>query len=393
MRVQASEIFERNRQAYLQGVHIIANKGGTRSGKTWSILLLLWVIANNATHRTLISVVSDTLPHLKRGAIRDFDNLLSNMGLVEGVDYEKNMTDCVYSFGYGQMEFFGCENAAKVHGPQRDILFVNEANSIPYEVYRQLAIRTDGTIFLDWNPTTRFWFDDRVSMQDGVTIIHSTYLDNPFLSAQQIREIESNKGDKNWWRVYGLGETGLIGGLVYTNWEVIADTAMPPIEDCKMHAIGIDFGFTHDPTPILDVRLAHGELWVDEIAYDRGLTNPDIASILIKNGYSRWDIIADSAEPKSIQEIKTFRLRVEASIKGNDSIRAGIGLLSRYKINVTARSIGLRNELQNYKYKQDADGNPRNEPIDYFNHALDALRYVVLNRLNKRRNGIQAFDL
>lgn len=356
-------------------------------------MLLLYVIARSAVKPVLISVVSATLPHLKKGAIRDFDILLANMGLVKGMDYDKNESDQLYTFGKGQIEFFGCENAGKVHGPQRDILFVNEANRIKYEVYRQLAIRTNGTIFLDWNPTTTFWYDDNLANRDDVCEVHSTYLDNPFLSDTQVREIESYKSDEKWWRVYGLGLTGQISGLVYTNWDLIENDQMPNIKDCKVACLGLDFGFTNDPTACVDVRLAHGELWVDEIVYERGLTNPMIASLIKKAERERMEIIADSAEPKSIAELKNERLRVEEAKKGGDSIRNGIDILSRYKIHFTRRSVGCIKEVKNYKYKEDADGNPTNEPVDYFNHAMDAMRYVALNRLAPRKGGIQSISL
>ena len=177
-KIKASKIFKQNKQAYDDGVRLIANKGGTRSGKTWSVLLLLVVIALNSNQRLLISVVSSTFPHLKRGCLRDFEMILSLLGLVEGRDYKRNLSDSTYQIGLCMIEFFGCEQAAKVHGPQRDILFVNEANNIPYEVYRQLAIRTARTIFIDFNPTTRFWYDDKLYIINDAKMIHSTYLDN-----------------------------------------------------------------------------------------------------------------------------------------------------------------------------------------------------------------------
>ena len=354
---------------------------------------MLICIAIEAKERLLISVVSSTFPHLKRGAMRDFELLLGLLGLADNIDYKRNLSDSTFRFGNCVIEFFGCEQAAKVHGPQRDILFVNEANNIPYEVYRQLAIRTARTIFIDFNPTTRFWYDDKLSMLPDSRMIHSTYLDNPFLSEKQVKEIETYKNDSSWWRVYGLGLTGMIGGLVYTNWEIIKDSDMPKYEDCKMHSLGLDFGFTNDPTALLDVRLAHDEIYIDEVCYDRGMTNPDIAEVVRKNGLAGEIIIADSAEPKSIAELRNMHLRVEEAQKGKDSIRLGISILSRYKLKVTARSIGIINELKNYKYKQDKDGNLLNETIDYFNHSLDALRYVALNRLNKRRNGIQMYGI
>ena len=359
--------------AYRAGSRVIANKGGTRSGKTWSVLLLLFAIAT--AERVLISVVSESVPHLKRGALRDFRRILDNCGWVEGSDYTHNATDNIFDFGIGRIEFFSADNAGKVHGAQRDVLFINECNHIGWETYRQLAIRTAKAVFLDWNQTSRFWFEDNLQGRDGVTLIHSTYKDNPFLSAEQVAEIESYKHDANWWRVYGLGETGSVEGLIYTDWQQVQ--RMP--EDYKREVLCIDFGFTNDPTAILRVRLSGGELWIDELCYRRGMDNTAIARLLIQEGCtSRTPIVCDSAEPKSIAEINSFGLSAMPVTKGKDSVLSGIQIVQRYRLNVTQRSVGTINELRNYSWRRDMDGRWLNQPMDMYNHALDALRYAAL---------------
>lgn len=372
----SKKIFSETWAAYEAGARTIANKGGARSGKTWTILLILLKLA--LSRRVLISVISESLPHLKRGAMRDFEKIIEATHMREGEHYYFNRTDNIYTFtGGGALEFFGADNSDKLHGPQRDIMFVNECNHIDFESFRQLAVRTSQTIFLDWNPTARFWFEDKgVETEADTVVIHSTYLDNPFLSPAQVKAIEANKDDDIWWKVYGLGETGGYEGLVYSRWDLV--NAVPSGRSFYC----VDFGFTHDPTAVLFVVLQGGELWVDELAYGPGMTNADIAEVLKANG-ANWasDIVCDSAEPKSIAEINAHRLNAVPATKGAGSITAGVEAVRAYMLHVTKRSLGLIDELRNYMWKRDRDGDWLNVPVDKYNHALDALRYGVTNFL------------
>lgn len=373
-----SDIYNRNIVA-MNNHHVIVNKGGTRSGKTWSLLQLCATLATHCDG-ILISVVGETLPFLKRGVIRDFHSM---MGGAWNAD-KWNATDLVYSFDNGsQIEFFSADNEGKVHGSARDVLFINECYFVDWEIYRQLEVRTRALIFLDYNPRSRFWVDDNILGKPDVALIHSTYKDNPFLTDRQRQAIEAYKDDENWWRVYGLGEMGSVEGLIYTRWATVPE--MP--STFKREFYCIDFGFTNDPTSILRVRLSGGELWVEELAYRNAMLNGDIVNVLQQNHVQRnAQIVCDSAEKKSIAEINNIGgFRAVACVKGNGSVVSGITMVQAYKINVTKNSLGVIDELRNYSWKRDANGNYINIPIDRYNHSLDALRYGVTTFLQTQR--------
>lgn len=379
--MKTTSVFSRNMEAYNKGFRYIVNKGSTRSSKTYSILQLLFWIAENTNEACTISIVSESLPHLKRGCIRDFRDIVSADG--KWVTKSWNATDKIYRVNNSIIEFFSADNPAKVHGPSRDILYVNECINIDYETFRQLAIRTTGTIFLDCNPCFDFWLDEKVLTQSEALLIHSTYRDNEHLTEAQIKEIESNRNDASWWQVYGEGLTGSRQGVVVNNWDIVAD--MP--HQYKRRWIGIDFGFTNDPTSIVDMRLHEGELWIDELLYEKGYDNLMIADFLHSAGIPRQTaIIADSAEPKSIKEIASQGWMVEPASKGKDSINTSIAILNRYTKHITQRSLNILNEYRNYRWKTDEFGRATNMPIDRYNHSIDAQRYVCINKLMERNN-------
>lgn len=373
-------VYRRSLRAWLDGKRLIANRGGTRSGKTYSIVCLLVSIAKNGRKRS-IDIVSESLPHLKRGAINDIEDIMTNEGMMEGVQYEKNRSDHTYTFANGTtIRFFSADDWGKVKGSRRDILFINEANRISFETYRQLAVRTTETIFLDWNPDSEYWYELKsLNMKDTTTEIVSTYKDNPFLSDIQITEIESNKGDDAWWKVYGLGEVGRPMGVIFDRWKQVDEIP----EGATLVGRGLDFGFMTDPTAMVDVYKYDGKLWLDEVCYLHGLTNDKIAERL--RGFNNM-VVADSAEMKSITEIHNYGIRyIEPARKGSDSVRAGIDILRRYELMVTKRSLNLIFELRNYKWKENKiTGETMGEPVDKWNHLLDAARYVALNRLAER---------
>lgn len=380
MNFDVGKIFNETLTHMRRGASVVVNKGGTRSGKTWSLLQLCYLLATRKQN-ILISVVGETIPFLKRGAMRDFKAML-------GTDWQPewwNATDKVYTIPTtkSSIEFFSADNEAKVHGSSRDYLFVNECYYIKWEIYRQLSVRTKRRVLLDYNPRSRFWVDERLLGRDNVALIHSTYKDNPFLTARQIADIESYKNDANWWRVYGMGETGSVEGLVYTNWAIVKEQP----QDYKREFYCIDFGFTNDPTAILRVRLQGGDLWVDELCYQRGMLNADIVRVLKENNTPRnADIVGDSAEQKSIAEINALGgFRAVPVVKGKGSVVAGITAVQAYKLNVTQQSLGTIDELRNYSWRRDINGNYINEPVDSYNHSLDALRYGVTTFLQARK--------
>lgn len=378
-----TSVYYRNFEAYNHRYRYIVNKGSTRSSKTYSILQLLLNIVRESSSPLVISIVSESMPHLKKGCIRDFREILQKEG--QWNEKQWNATDKIYRLNGSQIEFFSAENPAKVHGPSRDILYINECINIDYEIYRQLAIRTTGTIFLDCNPSFEFWLDEKVLVSDTARLIHSTYRDNEFLSPEQIKEIESNKGDADWWLVYGEGLTGALTGTVIRHWDI--KPQMP--ETYKKRWIGIDFGFTNDPTAIVDMRLSEGELWIDQLLYHKGYDNIMIANVLSENNIPPdTPIVADCAEPKSIREIQAFGWKVEAAYKGKDSINTGIAILNRYPKHITSRSTDIINEYRNYRWKLNEAGDPTNTPIDRYNHAIDAQRYVCLNKLLERNTHV-----
>lgn len=381
--METTRVFSLNAGAYVRPeIRTIVNKGGTRSSKTWSILQLLYIIAAKSRTPRTVSIVSESMPHLKRGCIRDFEAMLKADGLWD--ENAWNATDKIYKVGVSQIEFFSADQPSKVQGPARDILLLNEAINVPYEIYRQLATRTTEKVLLDYNPAYECWIDSKVIPRKDSVLIHSTYKDNDMLSPAQVAEIEYQGSiDENYYRVYVLGETGSVEGLVIKNWDIVPEMT----ENFKREYLGLDFGYDK-PTAVEHLRLNVGEVWIDEIVYAPGLTNPQIAQRIKDAGLAHLTIVADSAEPKSIQELRNAGLIVVPADKGDDSIRIGLQIMNRYKKHYTARSIGSIEENRRYRYPQDTNGdyNTR-KPIPLFDHAKDAERYVFLKYFGDTRSG------
>lgn len=371
----------------------ISSCGGTRSGKTFSILQLLYLARLGEEKRkappTITSIVSESFPHLKRGCIRDFKTMLQTEEVWDESRWsESNKT---YTFGNGSIiEFFSIDNAGKVYGASRDDLFVNEAQHIPYETARQLFVRTRGRIILDYNPTHEFWAMTKIENQANCVRIHSTYKDNNHLTPLQVREIESNVGDKNWWRVFGEGEVGSLDGLIYS-FNLIDELPKVSEFDRLQTIHGLDFGFTNDPTARVRVLAdkAKKELYIREECYQTHLLNKHIIADLQKCGVdNRMPIYADCAEPKTIAEIREAGFNVMACDKDapvrSDKLKFQLLWMQGWKLNVTKDSLNLINELRNYTWDKDKDGNLLNQPIDKYNHLLDALRYAVWTHFGER---------
>lgn len=355
------------------------NQGGTSSGKTYSIMQLLFVRAMEK-YGQVITVVGQDIPNLKKGAYRDAKTIRNNSPILQRWFPKINEGErVIYCINGSIIEFTSYKDAQDAKSGKRDILFVNEANGISFDVFWQLYIRTKTEVFIDYNPSARFWVHEKMLNRNDVQLIISDHRQNKFLTPEQHAMIEGIDDDELW-KVYARGATGAISGLIFPHYNIV--DALPPREEWKMSVYCLDYGFTNDPTTLQHLVLAHGEIWTDELIYETGLTNPMIAERAKSFGLTRGDIIiADSAEPKSNAELRSMGLNVEACEKGADSIKNGIDILKRYQWNVTRRSSGLRKELLNYKWKVTKDGITTNVPVDCFNHAIDAVRYGALKKL------------
>ena len=366
-------------------------RGGTSASKTFTIVpfLIDYAVKNPLAE---ISIVAETIPHLKRGALRDFLKIMDMIGMYEPENFNKS--SLIYTFSNGAyIEFFSADAESKLRGARRDVLFVNECNNITWEAYYQLAIRTRRFIYLDYNPVSEFWVDTELINDSDTDFVVLTYKDNEALDLSIVKEIEKAKEKakastywQNWWSVYGLGQIGSLQGTVFENWQQC--DAIP--NDAEFIAYGMDFGFTNDPSTLIAVYRFNGELYLNELIYQTKLTNSDlIARLKELNIKSNEMIVADSAEPKSIEDLRRAQFRIEGAKKGADSIRNSIDTLQAFKLHVTKSSINLIKELRNYKWVTDNDGKHTSQPIDNYNHAIDAVRYVALNRLKKSTFFIQ----
>lgn len=344
-------------------------QGGSSAGKTIAILLILIDRAQREKGK-IFSVVSETLPHLKKGAIRDF------LSIMEGHKYYKdqrwNRTDFIYTFETGtKIEFFSADNADKVRGPRRDDLFINEANNVSYETYTQLAIRTNENIYLDYNPVSQFWVHDEIKDKLPNDFIILTYKDNESLPQSIVEEIEARKERKGWWAVYGLGEIGEVEGKIYKDWKIIDEIP----HEARLERIGLDFGYSNDPSAIVGVYKYNDGFILDEITYQKGLSNRQIADILLNQPSAM--VVADSAEPKSIDEIKGYGVNIQPATKGQGSVSQGIQFVQDQRISVTKRSFNIIKEYRNFLWATDREGKILNEPEHQYSHSMDAIRYAL----------------
>lgn len=387
-----TNVFNSNIDAFSNGYDIICNEGGTSSSKTISIIQLLIEIAIRIQDPRPISIVSETFPHLEKGAIADFIAIL-------GDRYDEkchNKTKSYYMFGKSKIEFFSVDKPGKAAGPRRRILYINEANNISKDIYDQLDVRTDGTTFLDWNPVSPFWGHDLIEKPPpGMKLkyIHSTYKDNDQLSKRIIAKIESRKENKQWWRVYGQGKVGQLEGLIYP--DIILIDEMP--EHFKKERYGLDFGFTNHPSSLIHCGEIGDELYLDELVYSTGLVNisldpdkPTLVKEFDRLGVSKnIKMLADCASPKDIEEIRQAGYAVYACDK-KAGINHGIQKVQQYrKIYVTKRSLGTIKEFRNYLWLKDKKtGLYTNIAIDDWNHSMDAIRYAVTDM---QKDGLQIF--
>lgn len=369
---KCSVLYEAN---YNAAENLVINQGGTSSGKTVAILQALNSIA--ISERCDILVVGQSIPNLKVGALKDQYDIIASSPELKMLITSENKTDRVFTFASGStMQFKSFIDFQDAKSGKRDYTFFNEINGISKQIFDEVHLRTRKRTFVDYNPNERFYIHDYIGQPD-VKFIRSWHEHNPFLSDKVRQKIENLKfEDEELWKVYARGLTGKIEGLIFRNWEVIDEIP----KDAQYIGTGMDFGFTNDPTAVIDVYRYNGELIVDEALYERGLTNPDIYERIDKSK-EYW---ADSAEPKSIEELRRMGLRVSAVDKGKDSIINSIDVLKRFRMKITRRSFNLVKELNSYKWKTNREGKIENIPVDFMNHGIDALRYLALMKLKTK---------
>lgn len=364
---------------------VIALQGGTRSGKTYSALQ--WIIKQCVNYRGLtISVVRATLPALKASAMRDFVEIMTDLGLYSESNH--NLTENVYHLNGNQIEFFSIDNEQKLRGRKRDLLFVNEANEISLEQWRQLVFRTTGRIIIDYNPSMHeSYIYEHVLTREDCGLLITTYRDNPHLSPEIVKEIESlQDADPEYWKVFGMGERGMLRDVIFGNWETV--DVLP--SDAKLICYGMDFGYSNDPTALVGCYQMDGKYYFKEHLYRTHMTNPEVGNFMKSIGVS-GRVVCDSAEPKSIQELRNMGFNCEPAKKGQDSIRLSIDALQRSKFYVTKDSTNLIKELRAYTWKRTRDGVVTDEPIDFLNHAIDATRYIALNNFVNINKGVYSW--
>lgn len=363
-------------ELYNSTERVVVSQGGTSSGKTYTILDVLFTIAISKNN-SIITIVGQDIPNLKAGAYRDSQNIISDSSIYpEWID-RINHTDRTIYFKNGSiMEFKSYSDEQDAKSGKRQYLFVNEANGIPFQIYQRLEERTYDKIFIDYNPSAKFWVHEELIGKPDVKLIISDHRHNPFLSPEVHARIEAYTGER--FKVYSRGLTGKMDGLIFSNWDLCDE--MP---ESSKRWVGIDWGYVNDPTAIVDVRLQNGELWLDEIEYRTGMTNTAVSKALNDAGIGRnIEIIADSNENKSIDELYNMGHNIDKTRKGAGSINAGIDIMLRYKIHITRRSKNLRKEFGAYEWKKDRlTGQSTNTPIDEFNHAIDAIRYVCFCKM------------
>ena len=359
-------------------------QGGSSAGKTIAILLILIDIAQSMKG-VLISVVSETFPHLKRGAMRDFLSIMEGHGYFENKSWNK--TDAIYTFDNGsRIEFFSADQPDKVRGPRRDILFINEVNNVSYETYLQLVIRTNRVVFIDYNPVSEFFIHEEVIPKTDHDFLILTYKDNEGLPPAIVQEIESRRENRNFWQVYGLGLLGESEGRIYKDWALVDEIP----HEARLDSYGLDFGYSNDPSAIVAVYYYNGGYVLDQILYQKGMSNKQLADILLNQ--PRANVIADSAEPKSIDEIMAYGVPIQPAKKGPGSVNQGIQYVQSQRISVTKRSVNIIKEYRNYLWQRDRDNKIINIPEDAWDHTLSAIRYAISSHIPIEQEGYQRRD-
>jgi len=376
-------VFKKTLAAYTNKKKIIIHKGGTGSGKTYDLMIfLIFVIAMREKNR-VITIVSESKPHLDIGVIRILKQLMIQTGTFSTDEF--NISSGRYTFKTGSIiEFFSADRIDKALGARRYLLYGNEINSLKFEVWDELARRSEYVIG-DFNPTSQFWLEKFIEYYGEVEVIVSNYTNNPFLTdVERARIARRVQMDPNFKRIHVDCEYGSYEGLVFNGFSIIDSI---PEEVSRNY--GLDWGYTNDPTALVEIGMKGENIYMNEKIYQTGLTNSDIMKLLVERGVVKYhdEIVADSAEPKSIEDLRRAGYIIIPCLKGEDSIRKGIDFMKSHKLFVTKNSLNLIKELRNYSWIMDKSGNATNKPSDTFNHAIDAARYAIMSKIlvNRRR--------
>ncbi len=360
---------------------IIINQGGTRSGKTYNILLFIIFYYCLRNNKKIITICRKTFPALRATVLRDFISILRKYDLYKEEYHNKSSSE--YTLFGNLIEFISLDQPVKVRGRKRELLFINEANELYFEDWQQLLFRTSEKIILDYNPSEEYhWIYDKIIPREDASFLKTNYLDNPFLEKTLVDEIERLKyTDEQYWQIYGLGEKGISKAIIFNYYEY---NILP--SQAEFIAMGMDFGFTNDPTSLVGVWINGLDLYIKEYLYRNMMTTNDIHN-KFKEVVTNQVIYADSSEPRTIEELRRMGWRIRASLKGRDSVNAGIDLLKRYKIHIHKDSVNAIQEFRNYKWKEDRTGKLTNIPEDKHNHITDAVRYATYSILSKPNFG------
>jgi phage terminase large subunit len=367
----------------------IVHQGGTSSGKTYAILQVLVMKAATISNLT-ITVVGQDIPNLRVGAYRDAQNIIYNDPFFSQELKDHNKSNRVFTFVSGsKIEFNSYNDEIDARSGKRTHSFFNEANGIDYRIFEQISMRTTDQTIIDFNPSASFWAHDKLQGREDVDWFVSTYRDNRFIQPSIKKKILSYEptpeniklgtANEYRWQVYGLGKVGRLEGLVFPHFETTSEWP----ENYKWRVYGLDWGYTNDPTALVEIRYNGGALYWKQHIYRRQLTNQYISRLIKEIGITD-EIVADSAEPKSIAELRNSGVWVKPAKKGKDSVMFGIQLLQDYPIKVHAQSKDLIEEFSSYTWAKDRSGQPTNKPIDDFNHAIDAGRYSIMDKMKKK---------
>jgi phage terminase large subunit len=377
IKIKTTNVFNK---AYRSDTRITCLQGGTRSSKTYSLCQLFIIRALQETGKTF-TIVRKTLPALKGTAYRDVISILKELEIYS--EEYHNKSELSYTLNDNLIEFISVDQPQKIRGRKRNYLWLNEANELTYEDWTQLILRTTEQIYLDYNPSDPYsWIYEKVITRNDCTFIKSTYLANPFLDEDTIAEIERLKDlDPDYWRVYGMGEIGTIQTMIFRQFELVDDM------QGRLIGYGLDFGFTNSPTALVEVRLQDDNLYIRELLYEKRLTNTDLANRLKDFGINRQaEIVGDSAEPKSIEEIHRQGFNIKPAKKGA-GIHLGLDIMRRYKLHITKDSTNAIKEFRSYKWATDKNGDVLNTPVKINDHLVDATRYLCLNKLSINHSG------